>query len=399
MFAGFFYRLRDYGVPISPTSFLRLQQALAEGLVATLEDFYVVARAIMVKRERHFDTYDKVFANYFAGQAIDEDLMETLEIDLQQMLNEWLTDPLQSAFLSDEEKAAMQAMTPEEVWQYFLDRLKEQTKRHDGGNRWIGTGGTSPVGHSGYHPGGMRVGGVGRGHSAVKVALDRRYIDYSDTTTLTAEQLGEALRTLRQMAPVGPKDQLNVDKTIYETVRNAGEIELVFDHRLRDKLTVWMFIDNGGWSMTPYIKMTQALFAHAQDSFKRLRTFFFHNCIYDTVWEDPQRMYHPIKLEELLRGDRDTRIIIVGDASMGPYELVQSRGAIDPTTYQRRAGINCLIALRDQFRHSVWINPINSEHWLLADGASTISMINEIFDMVDLTLNGIEEAVRLLTAK
>jgi len=396
MFVDFFYRLREHGVPISPTAFLRLQKALAAGLITTLEDFYVIARAVMIKRERHFDLYDRIFANYFEGKDLDESLTKDLEEELKLLLQEWLRDPLHLTMMSAGEREKLKTMTPDEVMQYFLERLREQTERHDGGNRWIGTRGTSPVGHGGYHPGGMRIGGQGRNRSAIKVALDRRYIEYSDQTPLTAEQLGEALRTLRHLAPVGPKDKLDIDRTIYETVRQGGEIELVFDRRLRDKLSVLLFIDNGGWSMTPYVERTRALFLHARASFKKLRTFFFHNCIYDVVWEDPQRYHKPVGLEEIMREEPDTRIIILGDAAMAPYELLHPRGAIDYTTRQHRAGRDILLDLRERFPHSIWINPVHSSRWLWAEGATTIEMIHDIFPMVDLTLDGIERAVELM---
>jgi len=396
MFEGFFYRLRGRGVPVTPTSFLRLQQALAEGLITGLDDFYVVARSILIKRERHFDIYDKVFANYFEGKPIDENFLATLAADLQATLREWLDNPLLSPQLTAAERAKLKAMTPEELEQYFLDRLREQTERHEGGNRWIGTGGTSPVGHSGVHPGGMRIGGRSGQHSAIKVAMERRYIDYSEKSPLSIHQLGDALRALKHLAPVGPKDELNIDQTIYETVRQGGEIELVFDRRMRDKLKVFLFIDNGGWSMTPYVHMTRALFYQAESVFKRLRTFFFHNCIYNTVYEDPHRMFKPIKLLDLLREKPDVRVIILGDASMAPYELIHPRGAIDPTTQQSKSGLHVLTELRDHFTHSVWVNPISADHWDYTDGAHTISMIRELFPMVDLSLGGIEKAVDIL---
>jgi uncharacterized protein len=399
VFVEFFYRLRDYGVPISPTGFLRLQRAMAEGLINSLEDFYVIARAVMVKRERHFDIYDQVFANYFEGRELDPNLLGAIENDLADALNQWLQDPRFLESLSDEDRENIKSMTPDELLEYFRQRLKDQTERHDGGNRWIGTGGTSPVGHGGAHPGGMRVGGEGRNRSAVKVALDRRYIDYSQDTPLTAEQLGEALRALRHLAPVGPRDELNIDKSIYETVRQGGEIELVFDRRLRDKLSVMLFIDNGGFSMNPFVERTRALFTHARGTFKKLRTYFFHNCIYDTVWEDARRFYKPIKLEDILRSEPDTRLIVMGDGSMAPWELHHPRGAIDTTTRQRRSGQQCLQDLADRFGAHVWINPIHHTRWDWAEGAHTIETIQEIFPMVDLSLAGIEKAVELLKKK
>jgi len=399
VFETFFYRLRDFGLPVSPTAFLRLQRALAEGLIVSLDDFYVVARSLLIKRERHFDLYDQIFANYFQGKEIDEQFSRSLEQDLQQLLQEWLQNPRAYEHLDDDELERLKAMTPDELLRYFLDRLREQTERHDGGDKWIGTGGRSPVGHGGRHPGGMRVGGQGGGLSAIKVALDRRFIDYAADTPLTAEQLGEALRALRHLAPVGPKDRLNVEKSIDETVRQGGEISLVFDRRLRDKLAVHLFIDNGGWSMTPYIERTRALFLHARDSFKSLRTFFFHNCIYDTVWEDDERWRKPVPLADLIRGEPDTRIIILGDASMSPYELMHAHGGIEFDNPHRRAGIDCLNDLAARFPRHVWINPIHESRWDYTLGTYTINLVREIFPMVDLTLGGIERAVELLKEK
>ncbi len=399
MFEGFFYQLRGLGIPVTPTAFLRLQKALSAGLIASLEDFYVIARAILIKQERHFDLYDQVFAHYFEGKEINHGLTDALAADLQKLLAEWLDDPLVRAYLTDEERETLKRMTPEELEQYFLDRLREQTSRHDGGNKWIGTGGTSPVGHGGRHDTGMRVGGQSRGHSAIKVAMERRYIDYSERSPLTAQRLGEALRALKKLAPIGPRDNLSIDKTIYETVRNAGEIELVFDHSLRDKMNIFLFIDNGGWSMDAYVPLTRALFGQAQNAFKRLRTFFFHNCIYSTVWEDQERMYRPVKTVELLRAEPETRVAIVGDASMGPYELIHSRGAIEISATQHRAGLDYLRALRERFPWSVWINPIPVAHWDYAYGAYTIELVRDVFPMVELTLGGIERAVKILSGK
>jgi len=396
MFEPFFYRLREYGMPVSPTAFLQLQKALSAGLISSLGDFYVVARALMVKRERHFDLNDQLFANYFEGKEIDASIANELTEELKAALQEWLKDPQFLESLSDEEKAKLQGMTPDEVVDYFLQRLKDQTEAHSGGSRWIGTGGTSPVGHGGYHPGGMRVGGTSMRGSAIKVAMDRRYVDYSDDSPLSARQLGEALRAVRHLAPVGPKDELDVDKTIYQTVKQAGEIELVFDRRLRDKLSVFLFIDNGGWSMSRYIDRTRDLFRQARHTFKELKTYFFHNCIYDVVWEDPQRWHRPIDLEEVLKADSDTRIIVVGDASMASYELLHPMGALDIVTEQRRAGLDSLKDMADRFPNSVWINPIRRSQWPRTRGRNTLRMIKDVFPMVDLTLTGIEQAVELL---
>ena len=354
-----------------------------------------MARAVLVKSERHFDLYDRIFATYFEGKEF-EDPSEALTDDIRQTLMEWLKDPAFLQDLPEEEREAMAGMSPDELVQYFLDRLKDQTEAHQGGSRWIGTGGTSPVGHGGYHPGGMRVGGGPGRSSAIKVAMDRRYVDYSEDRVLTERQMGEALRALRYRAPVGPRDRLDIDASIRETVRQGGEIELVFDRRLSDKLSVFLFIDNGGYSMWPYVTMTRALFQHARDAFRRLRIFFFHNCVYDTVWEDPRRQRKPVPLQDVLRAESDTRVILLGDAAMAPYELLNHRGAIDFTSTQQRPGIECLQDLRDRFPKSVWLNPAPRDRWDWSMGTFTIDRIRQVLPMEDLTLPGIERMISLL---
>jgi hypothetical protein len=242
-------------------------------LIGSLSDFYTAGRSILVKSERYFDRYDQVFAHTFAGAELPD--LEGLELDemARGLLEEWLQNPREMADALGLTKK-LQRLTPEELLDYFKARLKDQDGEHHGGNRWIGTGGTSPVGHSGYHPGGMRVGGVSRNKSAVKVALDRRYRDYSLSGPLKASMMNEALKRLRHLVPTGPRDQVNVDATIYQTMKNGGEIEIVFDRDLKDRLKVILAIDNGGWSMDPYVQMVQTLFDYARAQFKELKTFF-----------------------------------------------------------------------------------------------------------------------------
>ncbi len=396
MFIDFFYQLKDHGVPVSPTAFLTLQKALGKGLVNSLEDFYTVSRSILVKSERYFDLYDQVFAHYFEGVALPD--REGLELDelARSLLEQWLQHPKELADALGMDEAELQKLTPEELIEYFKERLKEQTERHDGGNRWIGTGGTSPVGHSGFHPGGMRVGGVSRNKSAVKVAMERRYKDYSLEGPLTASMMGEALKRLRHLVPSGPKDQVNVDKTIYQTMKNAGEIEIVFDSSLKDRLKVILAIDNGGWSMDPYIPLVQTLFDYARAQFKELKTCFFHNTIYDTLWEDPARYKKPLKVDDLVRRDPDTRFIFVGDASMAPYELMAQDGSIYITNRSGRPSSECLQFLAKTFRHSVWLNPVRRARWPYT---RTINLIAQIFPMFELTIDGLEKAVGHLMAR
>jgi len=396
MFTKFFYLLRQVGVPVSPTSFLRLQKALSMGLITSIDDFYTTARSILVKSERYFDLYDQVFAHHFEGAELeDPDEVELSEV-AKTMLAEWLKDSkgLAEALGIDEE--SLKKLNPDELLKYFLDRLKEQTEAHHGGSKWIGTGGTSPVGHSGYHPGGMRVGGVSRNKSAIKVAMDRRYKDYSQQGPLSQSQIGEALKRLRNMVPFGPKDVINVDETIYQTMKNAGEIEIVFDKSIKDRLKVILAIDNGGWSMDPYIGVLQTLFNYARAQFKELKTFFFHNTIYDNLWEDPRRLKKPFPVSNLVRLDPDTRIIIVGDASMAPYELMAVDGSIHIEERTAQPSNKRLQFIADTFPHSVWLNPIMANEWPYT---RTINAIREIFPMFELTIDGLEEAVTFLMSK
>jgi uncharacterized protein with von Willebrand factor type A (vWA) domain len=396
MFVKFFYTLKEVGIPVSPTAFLTLQKALYNGMVAGLDDFYTCARAILVKSERYFDLYDQVFAHHFEGVPLPED--EGFEIDeiARGLLDEWLKNPKMVADALGVDEDKLNKMTPDELIEYFKERLKDQDGRHDGGGKWIGTGGYSPVGHSGYHPGGMRVGGQSLNKSAVKVANERRYKDYSTAGPLTQANIGEALKRLRNLMPAGPKDQVNVDETIRETMRNAGEIELVFDRALKDRLKVILAIDNGGWSMDPHIDIVQTLFDYARAQFKEVKTYFFHNTIYDYVWEDPARYKKPKKIVEFTRNDPETRLIIVGDASMAPYELMAHDGSIHISERSGRPSIQQLRFLAETFPHCVWLNPVPETMW---GYTHTIMTINTIFPMFELSLDGLEKAVTKLMAK
>jgi uncharacterized protein with von Willebrand factor type A (vWA) domain len=393
MFVDFFYMLRERGVPVTPTSFLRLQKALGLGLIGDLDDFYTAARAILVKSERYFDTYDQVFAHRFRGAALEEIADVDLVDIAKALLEEWLKRPREMAEALGLDEKELARYTPEELIRYFLDRLKDQKEAHHGGNRWIGTGGRSPVGHSGYHPGGMRVGGASRNKSAVKVAMERRYRDYSQEGPLTELQMGEALKRLRRMIPHGPRDVVNVDKTIHETMRNGGEISIVFDRRLTDRLKVILMIDNGGWSMDPYIEIVRTLFNYARSQFKDLKIYYFHNTLYGSVWLDPQRHLRPEAVEEFTRRDPDTRLIIVGDAAMAPYELVGANGSLYVGRKDSQSSEARLKFLARLFRHAVWLNPQAEAGW---GYTWTIEAIGKIFPMFELTLDGLEKAVQHL---
>jgi uncharacterized protein with von Willebrand factor type A (vWA) domain len=385
--------LKEKGAPVSPTSFLRLHKALALGLIETLDDFYTAARSILIKNERYFDIYDQVFAFYFKGVAIPEGEEAQISEVMKGLLAEWLKNPREMADMLGIDEKELAKFTPDELLKYFMDRLKEQTEAHHGGHKWIGTGGTSPVGHSGYHPGGMRVGGVSRNKSAMKVAMERRYRDYDQEGPITELQMNEALKKLRMMLPHGPLDVINVDKTIYETMRNGGEISIVFDHRLTDRLKIVLMIDNGGWSMDPYIEIVQTLFTYTRSQFKDLKIYFFHNTIYSHVWLDPQRHLRPESVEELTRLDPETRLIIVGDAAMAPSELSWSNGALYIDQHENRSSEERLKFLAGAFRHAVWLNPQPVSSW---GYTWTIGKIANIFPMFELTLDGLDKAVRHL---
>jgi hypothetical protein len=349
-----------------------------------------------VKSERYFDTYDQVFAHHFRGVVLQEPEDEELSEMARALLEEWLKSPEDVAAALGIEQEKLAEMTPEELIRYFFDRLKEQTKAHHGGNRWIGTKGTSPVGHSGDHPGGMRVGGRSRNKSAIKVAMERRYRDYSQEGPLTESQIGEALKKLRRMTPAGPRDVVNVDKTIYETIRNGGEIDIIFDRRLKDRLKIILMIDNGGWSMDPYVAIVQTLFNYARSQFKDLNIYYFHNTIYSRVFQDPQRHRKPERLEEFIRKDPETRLIFVGDASMAPYELMHVNGSIYIDQREHQASIDRLKFLSRTFRHSVWLNPQTEDEW---GYTWTVGVIRQVFPMFELSLDGLDKAVQYLMSR
>jgi len=396
MFVSFFYDLRDSGIAVTPTAFLRLHKALGLGLITSWDDFYSVARAVLIKSERDFDAYDEVFVRFFTG--VEKRAPEGIAIDdaARALLNEWLKDPAELAKVLGLTPEQLRRMSGEELVNYFLERLKDQKGDHHGGRKWIGTGGSSPVGHSGHRPGGMRVGGASRNRSAIKVALERRYKDYSRSAPLTRGQMGEALKRLRRLVPEGPRDVVSVDKTVYQTMRNAGEIEIVFDRRLADRLKILLLIDNGGWSMDPYVETVQTLFHYARSQFKDLSIRYFHNTVSDRVWRDPERRNRPEAVDELLRRDSETRLIFVGDASMAPEELLAVDGSIAVEYRQKQPSIERLKMLAATFRHAAWLNPMNASLW---DHGETISRIRRIIPMFELNLEGLEKAVRHLTAR
>ncbi len=390
MFLPFFYGLRDRGVLVAPTAFLRLQRALGMGLVQSLDDLYTVARTVLVKSERDFDTYDQLFAEHFGGAEQDVARVTDLDQAIRDQIQKWLEKPKKKDRSVEPGVEQLERLSPEELEQYLFDRLEDQKDEHHGGRKWIGTGGVSPVGHSGQRPGGMRIGGVSRNRSAMQVAMERRYRDYSRGAPLTRAHIGEALKRLRNLMPAGPCDALNIDRTICQTMRNGGEIELVFDRRLADRLKVILLIDNGGWSMETHVPTVQTLFNHARDQFQNLDIHYFHNTIHERVWNDAERTSSPIPYAQLLARDPQSRLIIVGDASMAPEELLHAGPSYTLRRVTRQASIERLETMAKTFRHAVWLNPQSPSLWPYGQ---TINRIRQVFPMFHLSLDGLEKAV------
>lgn len=378
---------------VAPTAFLRLQRALGMGLVHSLDDLYTVARTVLVKSERDFDTYDQLFAEHFGGADLADAELGDLDQAIRDQIQKWLEKPQNKDRSVEPGAEQLDRLSPEKLEQYLFDRLEDQKEEHHGGRKWIGTEGVSPVGHSGQRPGGMRIGGVSRNRSAMQVALERRYRDYSRGAPLTRAQIGEALTRLRHLVPAGPCDALNIERTICQTMRNGGEIELVFDRRLSDRLKVILLIDNGGWSMETHVPTVQTLFNHARDQFQNLDIHYFHNTIHERVWNDPARMSAPIPFAQLLSRDPQSRLIIVGDASMAPEELLHAGPSYTMRRVTRQASIERLELLAKTFRHAVWLNPLSSSLWPYGQ---TINLIRQTFPMFNLSLDGLEQAVSQL---
>lgn len=394
MFADLFYSLREQGIPVSPTAFLTLNKALAGGYIGSLDDLYIAARAILIKSERFFDTYDQVFSHCFKNTSLPP--AEELVIDetARQMLRQWLQNPGELARMLGESEEELKKLSVDELLAYFMARLQEQHGEHHGGSWWIGTGGTSLVGYSGNHPTSMRVAGESLHGTALQVAAQRRYRDYSGQGPLSQAKIGEALKRLKKLVPAGAKDRINIAKTVARTVAIGGEIEIVFEQSLKDRLKVILAIDNGGWSMEPHVEIVQTLFNYARGQFKELKTCFFHNTIYETLWQDHTRSRKPFSINDFLQVDQDTRFIVVGDADMAPFELSSRDGSIHIQERSGRTSLECLRFITERLPYSVWLNPVEQQKW---DHSRSITMIRQIFPMYELSLDGLEKAVSYLT--
>ncbi|HEX9941979.1 MAG TPA: hypothetical protein VGG03_08185 [Thermoanaerobaculia bacterium] len=389
---GFILRLREYGVPVSMTDAIDFYQGMERGLAPDLDSLFLFARLSFVRRVEHMDAYERAFAFHFYGIDLPRVAVGDPELLNTPQFKEWLREAVRKGELPPH---ALWTLSPDELMKRFWETVRKQMEAHHGGSRWIGTGGNSPFGHSGNASGGARVFGEGGKRSALKVIGERRYIDYSDATSLSGANLAQALATLKKLTPVGPRDELDLDETIYRSARNGGEIDLVFRRALLDRIEVALLIDNGGTSMLPHIHLTRLLFAKLRDRIKRLHTYFFHNTVYGAVYKDPQRRV-PLPVEKLLQRSPETRLLFLGDASMAPEELLYPGGAISYWEPDEEPSLRWLERLRDRFRHAVWLNPIPKESWPEAYGRTTIRRIGEVFRMEDLTLGGIKRAVEWL---
>ncbi len=389
VFLDFFYALRAAGLKVSLQEWRMLLTCLEQGLhQSRLEGFYHVARACLVKSESDFDTFDQVFATYFEG-------IESL-IDLPPELLEWLADPRPFEELSDEMRAALEHLDVDELMRRLRETLAEQTERHDGGSRWVGTGGRSPFGHGGEHPTGIRVGGPGGRRSAMKVAEERHFQDYRTDVALDVRNVKLALRRLRQWTRTDGPEELDLDGTVDRTCREGGEIELVFRPKRRNDVRLLLLMDVGG-TMDPYFEPVSRLLTalHEERGLRDFRAYYFHNCVYERVFETARLWrQESIATADLLRtyGER-WKLLVVGDAAMHPSELESDRGSIDWRAATETPGIVWLRRLEQHFERSVWLNPDPPAEWALS---STCRTISGIFPMYPLSIQGLEEGVKSL---
>jgi uncharacterized protein len=388
MFTDFFYTLKRRKVPVSIVEWMTLMEALSKGCISNLDEFYYLARAILVKSEAYYDHYDVAFQEYFKG-------IET-PAEISEQIMEWLKDPINKMTLTEEERALFDSMDFDELLKEFEKRLKEQTEQHDGGGHWIGRGGTSPFGHSGYHPAGIRIGGESGGRHAIQIAQERRFRNYRSDLILDVRQIKMALRGLRQLSRIGPEDELDLERTIGATCKNAGEIEMVWARSRKNAVKLLLLMDVGG-SMVPFARLCSQLFsaAHSSTHFKDFQYFYFHNCIYDNLYQDIERQ-EAVSTDHLLRIlEPDYKVVLVGDARMAMQELMERYGAIYYYEHNEIPGLLRLKQIAEHFTHCVWINPTEPYYW----NHSTVLVVEKLFPMFELTLDGLGQAVKKLVVK
>ncbi|MCK5799246.1 MAG: VWA domain-containing protein [Deltaproteobacteria bacterium] len=387
MLLDFLYALRRQKVPVGTQEWIALLRALGAGLhESSLTAFYHLGRAILIHSEANFDAYDQAFGVIFEG-------IEGDSLELTDELEAWLADPATRRHLSDEELAALSALDLDALRELLAERLREQQERHAGGNRWIGTGGTSPFGHSGQNPAGVRIGGQSGARSAAQVAMDRRYRAYRSDLVLDVRQIKVALRKLRDLRRDGQRLELDLDETVDKTCKNAGDLELVWRPPRRNNVKLLLLMDVGG-SMTPHAQVMSQLFSAAMQSkhFRDFHAYYFHNCVYDRVYEDAWFERGLPVAELLARYGPNYKLILVGDAMMHPIELFESGGAIDWWTQNFTPGIAWLQRLGDHFERIAWLNPERPRYWRHV----TVEAIRQIFPMFPLTLDGLQATVSAL---
>jgi uncharacterized protein with von Willebrand factor type A (vWA) domain len=389
MYLPFLYELRRRGVPVGTQEALALAGALHAGLHdSSLDGFYHVARSLLVHSETHLDAFDQAFLAHFKG-------IESAGLELTQELMDWLREARERKDLTPEEQELLNSLDEEALQRLFEERLREQRERHDGGNRWIGTAGSSPFGNSGQGQQGNRVGGTGgRQGTAILQAGERKYQGYRDDVVLDTRQLEVALRKLRAFAREGLPDELDIDESINATAKNAGELEVVTRPPRRPNTRVVLLMDVGG-SMDPYAALVSRLFSAASRAthFKELRTYYFHNCIYGKLYATPQLTGGTTVPELIAQVGRHHKLVLVGDAYMAPYELAIRADANGHYSPQGLEGIVWLMQLAQHFERSAWLNPEPPRIW----PGSTIATVSRVFPMFPLTLEGLGEAVAHLT--
>jgi uncharacterized protein with von Willebrand factor type A (vWA) domain len=388
MLLPFFYSLRAARLPVSPKEFLTLLEALRAGVIGpSVDEFYLLARTVLVKDEALYDRFDRAFAAYLGGTELKLDLARTLPDD-------WLRQQIERE-LSPEERAALQAMGWDELMDTLKKRLEEQQERHEGGSRWIGTGGTSPFGNGGFNPAGVRIGGGGGQRRAVKVWEQRSYRDYDDQRELGARNIKVALRRLRRFAREGAASELALDDTIQATAAAGGLLDLKMRPERHNKVKVLLLMDVGG-SMDDHVHRVEELFTAAKTEFKHLEFFYFHNCVYDHVWKNNRRRHaeRTPTWDLIHKYNRDYKLVFVGDATMSPYEVLQPGGSVE--AMNEEPGSVWLDRLTQAFPKHVWINPEPPGVW---EYRPSIQLIQGLVHqhMHPLSLAGLESAMRHLS--
>ena len=389
MLVNFFQGLKDGGVPVTPRELLDLLAAMNKQLVfGSIDDFYNLSRAVMVKDEKYYDRFDRAFGLHFRDLEGVDDVIEALIPD------DWLRSEFVKQ-LSDEDKAKIESLGGlEKLIDEFKKRLEEQEKRHEGGNKWVGTGGTSPFGNDGFHPEGIRVGGQGKNKKAVKVWDRRDFKNLDDSVEIGTRNIKVALRRLRKFARTGSADELDLDDTISSTAKNAGLLDIKMVPERHNAVKVLLFLDVGG-SMDPHVKVCEELFSAARSEFKHLKHFYFHNFLYDNVWENNIRRHNQrTPLHDVMhKFGHDYKVVIVGDAAMSPYEIVQPGGSVEH--WNEEPGAAWLERLRSTYEKCVWLNPVPEDEWQYTQ---SIAITNQLMEekMYPLTLGGLEDAMGFL---